>query len=131
MSNRRGISVVAVAFLGLLAIVAANADKIRTSRQPIPVRAADLKWVDLDPASAPGVKVADLWGDHTKGAFGAMFKLPAGFAAPLHTHTHDMKLVIISGSYLQAPEGRTEFALGPGSFLLQQRGRSRLNHCAA
>ncbi len=66
--------------------------------------ASDLKWTDLDPG-APGVKVADLWGNHAEGAFGAFFTLPAGFAAPLHTHTYDMKVVIISGTYIQAPEG--------------------------
>lgn len=125
MSNKRGISLIAVAFVGLLAIAVASADKTKTSRSPVPIRPADLKWVDLDPTSAPGVKVADLWGDHTRGPFGAMFKLPAGFAAPLHTHTHDMKVVIVSGSYLQAPEGKAEFALGPGSFLLQPGGNYR------
>ena len=57
----------------------------------------DLKWTDLDPVGAPGVKVADLWGNHAKGAYGAFFKLPAGFASPLHTHTHDIKVVIVSG----------------------------------
>jgi hypothetical protein len=30
--------------------------------------ASDLKWADLDPTGAPGVKIADLWGNHTKGA---------------------------------------------------------------
>ena len=35
--------------------------------QPVFTPAADLKWTDLDPKGAPGVKVADLWGDHTKG----------------------------------------------------------------
>jgi hypothetical protein len=49
--------------------------------------ASDLKWADLDPTGAPGVKIADLWGDHTKSAYGAFFTLPAGFAVPLHTHT--------------------------------------------
>jgi len=89
------------------------------SREPIVKPAADLKWVDLDPTGAPGVKVADLWGDHAKGAFGAFFKLPAGFAVPLHTHTHSMKVVIVSGTYVQAPEGKPEFRLGPGSYFLQ------------
>src|SRR4029453_17682333 len=56
---------------------------------------SDIKWTDLDPG-APGVKVADLWGSHANGAFGALFKLPAGFTAPLHTHTYDMKVVIVS-----------------------------------
>jgi hypothetical protein len=32
--------------------------------------------------------------------------LPAGFAAPLHTHTHTMKVVFLSGTYIQAPEGK-------------------------
>src|SRR5687767_7538316 len=68
----------------------------KVAGQPVVLRAAELKWTDLDPVGAPGVKVVDLWGDHRKGAFGAYFKLPAGFAVPLHTHTRDMKLVFIS-----------------------------------
>jgi len=87
--------------------------------------AADLKWTDLDPVGAPGVKVADVWGNHAKGAFGAFFKLPAGFAAPLHTHTNDMKVVIVSGTYVQAPEGKPEFRLGPGSYFMQPGGNYR------
>jgi hypothetical protein len=87
------------------------------------VRPSDqLTWTDLDPKGAPGVKVADLWGDHTKGGFGAYFKLPAGFAVPLHTHTHDMKVVFVSGTYIQAPEGKSEFRLGPGSYMMQPGG---------
>lgn len=87
--------------------------------------AADLKWTDLDPKGAPGVKIADLWGDHTKGAFGAYLKLPAGFAAPLHTHTRDMKVIFVSGTYIQAPEGKPEFRLGPGSYMMQPGGNYR------
>jgi hypothetical protein len=93
--------------------------------QLIVMPAADLKWTDLDPKGAPGVKVADLWGDHTKGAFGAFFTLPAGFAAPLHTHTHDMNVVFVSGTYVQGPEGKPEFRLGPGSYLMQPGGNYR------
>jgi anti-sigma factor ChrR (cupin superfamily) len=87
--------------------------------------AADLTWTDLDPKGAPGVKVADLWGNHAKGAFGAYFKLPAGFAVPLHTHTHDMKVIFVSGTYIQAPEGKPEFRLGPGSYMMQPGGTYR------
>ena len=88
------------------------------------IPATEQNWTDLGPG-APGVKVANLWGNHTKGAFGALFKLPAGFAAPLHTHTHDMKVVIVSGTYIQAPEGKPEFRLGPGSYFLQPGGNYR------
>jgi anti-sigma factor ChrR (cupin superfamily) len=93
--------------------------------QPVFLMANDLKWTDLDPKGAPGVKVADLWGDHTKGAYGAYFKLPAGFAAPLHTHTHAMKVIFVSGTYIQAPDGKPEVRLGPGSYMNQPGGNYR------
>jgi hypothetical protein len=93
--------------------------------QPVFMPAADLKWTDLDPKGAPGVKVANLWGDHAKGAFGAYFKLPAGFAVPLHTHTHAMKVAFLSGTYIQAPEGKAEVRLGPGSYMMQPGGNYR------
>ncbi|HSE42944.1 MAG TPA: DUF4437 domain-containing protein [Acidobacteriota bacterium] len=94
-------------------------------KPPIFVPSVDLKWTDLDPTGAPGVKVADLWGDHKTGKFGALFKLPAGFAVPLHTHTYDMKVVFVSGTYIQAPEGKPEIRLGPGSYMMQPGGNYR------
>jgi anti-sigma factor ChrR (cupin superfamily) len=87
--------------------------------EPMVMPAADLKWSDLDPTGAPGVKIVDLWGNHAEGAFGAFLKLPAGFAVPLHRHTHAIKVVIVSGTYIQAPEGKPEFRIGPGSYFLQ------------
>lgn len=92
---------------------------------PRPVPAADLVWTDLDPAGAPGVKIALVHGDLQKGPFGAFMRLPAGFAAPLHTHTHEMRLVIVSGTYIQAQDGKPEFRLGPGSYLVQPGGSYR------
>ncbi len=94
-------------------------------KAPISKPAADLRWIDLDPAGAPGVKLAKLWGDPAKGGFGAFFRLPAGFAAPLHTHTHPMNVVIVSGTYIQAPDGTPEFRLGPASYLMQPGGDYR------
>jgi hypothetical protein len=93
--------------------------------QPVFIPAGDLKWTDLDPKGAPGVKVVDLWGNHAKGAFGALLKLPAGFTTPLHTHTYPMKVVFLSGTYIQAPEGKAEVRLGPDSYMLQPGGNYR------
>jgi hypothetical protein len=36
-----------------------------------------------------------------------------------------MKLVIVSGTYIQGPEGRPAFRLGPGSYLKQPGGNYR------
>lgn len=84
--------------------------------------AANLKWEDL---GAGGIKVAPLWGNYANGAFGALFKLPAGFVAPLHTHTYDMNVLILAGTYVQDPEGKPEFRLGPGSYFMQPGGNYR------
>jgi hypothetical protein len=73
---------------------------------PIVSSAENLKWMDLDPNGAPGVKIAGLWGNPATGRFGAFLKLPAGFAAPLHTHTHPMKVVMVS-VYLHPGPGRS------------------------
>jgi Domain of unknown function (DUF4437) len=103
----------------------ANTAQKAGAGQPVFMTAGDLKWIDLDPTGAPGVKVANLWGDHAKGAYGALFKLPAGFAAPLHTHTHAMKVVFLSGTYIQVPDGKAEVRLGPGSYMNQPGGNYR------
>jgi anti-sigma factor ChrR (cupin superfamily) len=118
--------VVALAAPAVLLGQARGKSAVRSAASRLVVMpAAELKWTDLDPTGAPGVKVADLWGNHAKGPFGAFFKLPAGFAVPLHTHTNDMKVVIVSGTYVQAPEGKPEFRLGPGSYFLQPGGNYR------
>ena len=106
----------------LAASLSAQSSKSGSSTTPIFTPSGDLKWVDLDPKGAPGVKIADLWGDHTKGAYGAYLKLPAGFTTPLHTHSHPMKVIFVSGTYLQTPEGKAQVRLGPGSYMMQPAG---------
>ena len=106
--------------LALMAsFVLAAAVSAQTAKAPVFIPAADLKWASLDPTGAPGVMSADVWGDHTKGAFGGFTKFPAGFQAPLHTHTNELKIVVISGTFLQTPEGTPVVRLGPGSYLVQ------------
>jgi quercetin dioxygenase-like cupin family protein len=79
---------------------------------------SDQQWAEIDPAT-PGSKIVDLWGDHTKGAFGALFKFQPGFSVPLHTHTSPMKLIVLQGTVIHGPEGKPEVRLVPGSYLLQ------------
>ena len=109
----------------MAAAVMAQGGKSAAKAEPVIMPAADLNWTDLDPAGAPGVKIADLWGNHATGAFGSFIKFPAGFATPLHTHTHDFNVVIVSGTFIQGREGKPEFRLGPGSYLMQPGGNYR------
>ena len=114
--------------LAVLSCFIAVAGCSREHAESVPANAlvvmptAELKWTDLDPKGAPGVRVATLWGDVAKGPFGALFELPPGFEAPLHTHTHAMKVVILSGTYIQVPKGKPEFRLGPRSYFQQPGG---------
>jgi Domain of unknown function (DUF4437) len=77
------------------------------------------------PQGCSRVRIADLRGDHATGAFSAFLRLPPGFAVPLHTHTHEMRVVFLSGTYVQAPEGKPEVRLGPGSYMVQPGGNYR------
>jgi quercetin dioxygenase-like cupin family protein len=92
--------------------------------------AADLKWKPLADAP-PGVMNAALWGDSTKGAYGAISKFPAGWSAPLHTHPADHKIVIISGTWIHGEEGKPDVRLGPGSYLFQPANRRHTSACDA
>jgi quercetin dioxygenase-like cupin family protein len=91
--------------------------------------AADLKWSDLDPKTGPGVKIVDVSGNHATGAFSAFIKFPAGFSAPMHTHTADMKLAVVSGTIIHTPDGKPEVRLGPGSYLGQPGGYKHATAC--
>jgi quercetin dioxygenase-like cupin family protein len=126
----RGVLAVAVCLLAGATVLAQSekmskgGSKMSGAKATI-MPAADLRWMDLDPTGAPGVKSVDLWGDHTKGAFGGLTKFPAGFTAPLHTHTNTMKIVVISGTFIHTPEGQPERRLTAGSYLLQPGGNYR------
>ncbi len=128
MRGRKTLAVV-VSVLAAWALLAQGEAKAKSEHKgsettPLIVPAADLKWVDLS-ADTPGVKSADVWGDHTKGAFGGFTRFPAGFTAPLHTHTNGMRIVVISGTFIHTPEGKPESRLGPGSYLFQPGGSYR------
>ena len=98
------------------------AAKSAAAGAPVFKPAADLKWTELDPKGAPGIKIVDVWGNHAKGGYGAFLTFPAGFLSPLHTHTHAIRIVVVSGTYMQTPEGKSEQRLGPGSYAFQPGG---------
>ncbi len=114
--------------LSLLLVSCAAADRTAdaaSTDELVVIHPENLQWNDLDPEGAPGVQIATLWGNPAEGAFGAFLRLPAGFAAPLHTHTHAMRVVIVSGTYIQQPHGGAEFRIGPGSYMMQPGGDYR------
>ncbi|MEO8504378.1 MAG: DUF4437 domain-containing protein [Acidobacteriota bacterium] len=67
----------------------------------------------------PGVMTAILWGDDTKGAHGAFHKFIAGFTAPLHTHSANNRVVVLSGTMSMTGEDGKEMKFPAGSFYTQ------------
>ena len=112
-------------FLVVIAsFLAAGAAQAQGAATAVAWPAADMKWTPMVDGP-PGAQAVTLWGDMTKGAYGAMLKFPAGFSTPLHTHTSEMKLVVVSGTWIHTPEGKPSIRLGPGSYLLQPGGNYR------
>ena len=110
-----------LAFLAVFIMAGLAFGQASGGGQPIFERSGDLIWTELNPAF-PGIRIVDVWGDHAKSGYGAFLEFPAGFLSPLHTHTDDIKIVVISGTYTQAPEGKETVRLGPGSYAFQPGG---------
>jgi hypothetical protein len=121
---------VAGAFLSVRA-QAADARSPRKGAKEFVVRpAADKKFAAL-PGGPPGPALAPLWGDPTKGGYGAIEKFPAGFSAPLHSHSADHKVVVVSGTWIHGEEGKPDVRLGPGSYLFQPANKKHTTACDA
>ena len=83
--------------------------------------AADIKWVEAKDAP-PGTMFASIWGNMTKGSYGALVKFGQGMNNPLHTHSSEVKAVVVSGAFWYAPEGGDKKVLGPGSYFMIPSG---------
>ena len=106
---------------GSLMAAPAAAKKPAPAANATLVAADELKWVDVPGTPA---KMATVKGDAAKGAHASFIKLPAGFSAPLHHHTADHHVVVVSGKVTLTPEGGAAKTLGPGSWF-QFTGRKK------
>ncbi len=88
----------------------------------------DMKWTEIP--NSGGVQVTSVQGDMMKGAHTAFAKIPAGAVHPLHTHTSEVKAVVVSGTFLVGPEGGPEKKLGPGSYFVVPGGMKHTSSCA-
>lgn len=120
--------IIAAGFLLAAAGLALAAGDGKALRKDTISPAESIKW---ESGPRPGIQVAKLWGDWMKGGpYGVLVKFNAGLMNPLHKHTHDLKIVVISGTFVHTPEGGTESRLGPGSYLVQVGGTNHVSGCA-
>lgn len=91
--------------------------------------AGEIKWTDVP--DVKGAQQAALWGNPNKGAYGAFNKFPRGTEIPLHTHTYDLRGVIVSGTAVIGLEGQSPKELGPGSYYFLPGGAKHTTTCKA
>lgn len=132
---RRRIQILAIPVLFLVAaaflVQRAEAAGAKAPMKGFVVKpAGDMKFETMV-GGPPGVTEARLWGDSTKGAYGAISKFPGGWSAPLHTHPATHKVVVISGTWVHGEPGKPDVKLGPGSYLVQPAGMKHTSACDA
>ena len=98
---------VAVALFSAASVLAAQNGK------SVVVPKADLKWK----AMGNGVSAAAVSGDMDKGPSRFFLKYPVGLVTPLHHHTANHHVTVVSGSITLTVGGK-EHRLGPGSYFM-------------
>ena len=99
------------------------------AKAPIMVSFTDLKWVELP--ERQGMQFAVLSGDPKTGAYTQIRKVPAGTDNPLHSHSSEIKNVIISGVWYTGPDTASAKDFGPGSVVVMPGNWMHVSGCRA
>jgi anti-sigma factor ChrR (cupin superfamily) len=84
-----------------------------------------LVWHPVDPKTDDGPQMAVLWGDPTRGQFGALLRVPPGFESPMHVHTLDERVVQLQGRSVHwtiDQSGVDAPVMEPGDYMLMPGG---------
>jgi ChrR Cupin-like domain len=99
------------------------------SKAPLMVSFTELKWVEL--AERKGMQFAVLSGDPKIGEYTQIRKVPAGTDNPLHSHSSELKNVIISGVWYTGPNVASAKDFGPGSVVILPADWLHVSGCRA
>ena len=95
------------------------------------MKMGQLRWRLVDPGTPQGPQIAALWGDPWTSPYGALLRVPAGFESPLHRHSRDEQVVMLSGTsihWTEAGSRDTAPLMTAGDYLLMPAGT---NHVSA
>ena len=103
------------------------ADQGGAGQTPTMVSFADMKWAELP--ERKGMRFAVLSGDPKTGAYTQVRRVPAGTDNPLHTHSSEIKNVIISGVWYTGAQAATAKDFGPGSVIVMPANWVHVSGC--
>ena len=106
-------------------VVAANG-RADEPKKAVTISAADMKWSEIPNTK---IQLSTLWGDFNKSAHGAIAKFPAGDEHPMHSHSANLKLIILQGNYLFNGVGEKAKVYPPGSYLMIPGGYKHFSGC--
>jgi quercetin dioxygenase-like cupin family protein len=123
-----------LAAVSLAAVVSAQEMPTGTAtkqsvKSPLMMSLADLKWTALP--ERKGMQFAVLSGDPAWGEYTQMRKVPAGTDNPLHSHSSEIKNVIISGVWYTGAEAAAAKDFGPGSIIIMPANWVHVSGCRA
>ena len=98
----------ALAAIALTVSIAAADSASKSVVTPV----ASVTWA---PAGVPGVSIAPVEGDMAKGSSHFYLKYDAGFSAPMHHHSPDHYVTVVSGTLTLTTDSK-ETKLAPGSY---------------
>ena len=107
----------------------ADAATETNGKAPVMVSFTDLKWTELP--ERKGMQFAVLSGDPKKSAYTQMRKVPAGTDNPLHTHSSELKNVIISGVWYTGADAASAKDFGPGAIVMMPANWVHVSGCRA
>jgi hypothetical protein len=104
-----------------------SAATAKSSDTPLMMSFTDLKWTELP--ERKGMQFAVLSGDAKTGEYTQIRKVPAGTDNPLHSHSSELKNVIISGVWYTGPAAASARDFGPRSVVMMPANWLHVSGC--
>ncbi len=131
------VALAAVIFTAVaLAISAQQQDKTQaptsqgdSAKMPLMISLDDMKWTALP--ERPGMQFALLSGNPSSGPYTQMRKVPAGTDNPLHSHSNEIKNVIVKGVWYTGRDTASAKDFGPGSIVVMPGNWVHVSGCRA
>lgn len=111
----------------LTSLIAEEESQKREGKTPLMVSFTDLKWVELP--ERKGMQFAVLSGDPKNGPYTQIRKVAAGTDNPLHSHSSEIKNVIISGVWYTGTDAASARDFGPGSVVMMPTDWVHVSGC--